>query len=150
MKRIIALSVVALLVGGATPAVARKRFPKHIDPRSWTVPEDMTWSDYEPIPGVDWKDPDNAPPKKLRAALILGDFQDQKFRVAESTVDPTGQQGLGVKDPAQWWLDFLFVDEKPTDLNHGHPVGEYWLEDSYGLIGVEAQAFGPYTMDGNM
>jgi M6 family metalloprotease-like protein len=110
----------------------------------------MVWSDYKPIPGVDWKNPENAPPKKLRAALILGDFQDQKFRVQESTVDPTGQKGLGIADPATWWLDFLFVDEEPTATNHGHPVGEYWLENSYGLVGVEAQAFGPYTVEGNM
>ena len=144
------LMVAVLLASAAPVAHARKRFPRHIDARSWEVPEDMTWSDYEPIPGVDWKDPANQPVKKLRAALILGDFQDQKFRVQESTVDPTGQKGLGVEDPAKWWLDFLFVDENPAALNHGHPVGEYWLEDSYGIVGVEAQAFGPYTMEGNM
>jgi M6 family metalloprotease-like protein len=152
MKRL-ALMVIAALVASlvaAPPASARKRFPKHLDAKSWEVPEDMSWGDYKPIPGVDWKDPANQPIKKLRAALILGDFQDQKFRVQETTVDPTGQRGLGVKDPAQWWLDFLFVDDEPTALNHGHHVGEYWLEDSYGIVGVEAQAFGPYTMEGNM
>lgn len=150
MKRIVALSVIALLVAGVAPAHARKKFPRHIDPRSWTVPEDMEWSDYKPIPGVDWKNPENAPPKKLRAALILGDFQDTPMRVAATDTDPTGQAGLGVEDPAKWWLDFLFLDEKPEAINHGHTVGEYWLEDSYGLVGVEAQAFGPYHMDGNM
>ena len=110
----------------------------------------MTWSDYKPIPLVDWREGDANPPKTLRAALILGDFQDQKFRVSETTVDPTGQRGLGVADPAQYWLDYLFYDTDPTAPQRGHTVGEYWLENSYGLVGVDAEAFGPYTMDGKM
>ena len=144
------VSVILLLVSAAPPATARLRFPRHIDPRSWEVPEDMTWADYRPIPGVDWREGDADPPKKLRAALILGDFQDQAFRVSETTVDPTGQRGLGVEDPAQYWLDYLFYDKSPTSPQRGHTIDEYWLENSYGLIGVEATAFGPYTMDGKM
>ncbi|MEA2451645.1 MAG: hypothetical protein QOG04_355 [Actinomycetota bacterium] len=110
----------------------------------------MTWSDYHAIPGVDWREGDADPPKKLRAALILGDFQDQGFRAAETSVDPTGQAGLGVDDPAQYWLDYLFYDKTATSPQHGHTVDEYWLENSYGLIGVEAEKFGPYTLEGNM
>lgn len=146
----VSLVVVGLVAGAVDPALARTRFPRHIDPRSWEVPEDMTWSDYRPIPGVDWREGDADPPKKLRAALILGDFQDQGFRVSETTVDPTGQRGLGVADPAQYWLDYLFYDKSPTAPQRGHTVDEYWLENSYGLVGVEAAAFGPYKMDGNM
>lgn len=110
----------------------------------------MTWRDYRPIPGVDWREGDADPPKKLRAALILGDFQDQRFRVAETTVDATGQRGLGVDDPAAYWRDYLFYDTDPTAAQRGHTVDEYWLENSYGLVGVEAEAFGPYTLEGNM
>jgi M6 family metalloprotease-like protein len=110
----------------------------------------MSWGDYRPIPGVQWLAEGNEPPKTLRAALILGDFQDQKFRVQEDTVDPTGQRGLGLEDPAQFWLDYLFKKPEPNGYNHGHTVGEYWLENSYGLIGVDAEAFGPYTLAGNM
>jgi M6 family metalloprotease-like protein len=139
----------ALLLGTPTAAIARG-FPKQIDPRSYELPEQMTWSDYKPIPGVDWKNPQSAPPKTLRAALILGDFPDQGMRVSETTVDPTGQKGLGVEDAAKYWLDILFKDKSPTSPSHGHTVGEYWLENSYGLIGVDAEAFGPYTMDGPM
>src|SRR5688500_5565219 len=145
----VALALILLIVS-ATPAAARLRFPRHIDPRSWEVPEDMTWTDYRSIPGVDWREGDADPPKKLRAALILGDFEDQGFRVAETSVDPTGQRGLGVADPAQYWLDYLFYDKSPTSPQRGHTVDEYWLENSYGLIGVEAVAFGPYKMDGKM
>jgi M6 family metalloprotease-like protein len=128
----------------------RRRWPAPIDPKSWTVPEDMTWADYQPIPGVDWKDPDYEAPKTLRAALILGDFTDQKFRVAETTRDATGQFGLGVPDPAKYWTDLLFKDTDPNNPQRGHTVGEYWLENSYGLIDVDAEGFGPYTMDGKM
>src|SRR3989337_3642689 len=104
---------ILLLIVSATPAAARLRFPRHIDPRSWEVPEDMTWSDYRSIPGVDWREGDADPPKRLRAALILGDFQDQGFRVSETTVDPTGQRGLGVEDPAAYWLPLLFLHTHP-------------------------------------
>ena len=133
-----------------SPSLARESFPPHRDPKSWEVPEHMTWSDYRPIKGPVFINPGNEPPKTLRAALILGDFQDQKFRVAESTIDPTGQLGLGLSDPAQFWLDYLFDSTDASGYNHGHTVGEYWEEDSYGLIGVEAEAFGPYTLAGNM
>ena len=143
--------VVALLVSSiATPALARARFPRHIDPRSWELPEHMTWADYRPVPNTNWNEPSSKPPKTLRAALILGDFTDYKMRVAQSTVDPTGDRGLGVDDPAEYWRDYLFYDTDPNAPHHGHTVNEYWLENSYGLLGVDAAAFGPYTMDGKL
>ena len=144
------LLALAIVIAAAAPAAARTRFPRHLDPRSWELPEHMTWGDYRPIPGVDWREGDADPPKTLRAALILGDFQDQGFRVAETSVDATGQKGLGVEDPAAYWRDYLFYDTDPTAPQRGHTVDEYWLENSYGLIGVDAEAFGPYTMEGNM
>jgi M6 family metalloprotease-like protein len=145
-----AVAIAVLLSITAGPATARRKFPKHVDPRSWELPEHMRWGDYEPIPGVDWLDPSNRPPKTLRAALILGDFADQGFRVSETTVDPTGQRGLGVDDAAQYWLDYLFYEEDPNAPQRGHTVNEYWLENSYGLIGVDAVAFGPYHLPGKM
>lgn len=83
-------------------------------------------------PGVQYLVEGNEPPKTLRAALILGDFQDQKFHVQETSVDPTGQAGLDLDDPAKIWLDYLFDSTDKSGYNHGHTVGEYWLEDSYG------------------
>ncbi|HET7483462.1 MAG TPA: immune inhibitor A domain-containing protein [Actinomycetota bacterium] len=150
MKRWLSVAITATFVVALPTQAVAARFPRRIDPRSYELPEHMTWSDYHRLPGVDWKNPDNAPPKTLRAALILGDFPDQKFRVAEDTVDPTGQRGLGVADPAAYWVDVLFNNQDPSSPSHGHTVGEYWLEDSYGLVGVEAEGFGPYTMDGPM
>lgn len=147
MVLLIALST-QVLTGVAQ--ARNERFPKHIDKKSWVLPEQMTWGDYKPIPGVDWLGEESGPPKKLRAALILGDFTDQPFRVEETDVDPTGQHGLGVDDPAQYWLDYLFYDERKSAPQRGHTVNEYWLENSYGAIGVEAVAFGPYHMEGKM
>ena len=152
------LAAAAVLVAAAGPVsareagsgAARRGFPPPIDPQSWEVPEAMTGADYKLIPGVGWTNPEYEAPKTLRAALILGDFQDQKFRVAETTVDATGQRGLGVEDPAKYWVDLLFKSTDPTNAQHGHTVGEYWLENSYGLIDVDAEGFGPYTMEGNM
>lgn len=155
----VALLAAVLVLGAAAPAGARPsgggaarraKLPPPIDPQSWEVPEDMAWSDYRPIPGTDWKNPEYEAPKTLRAALILGDFQDQKFRVAETSVDPTGQRGLGVDDPAAYWVDLLFKSTDPRNAQRGHTVGEYWLENSYGLIDVDAEGFGPYTLEGNM
>lgn len=153
--RFVAVSLAMLCAVAVTtasaPAAPRKTFPRHLDPRSWVVPEDMAWSDHRFVPGYNWNNPQQPqPPRKLRAALILGDFTDQRFRVQEATVDPTGQRGLGEDDPAQWWLEYLFSNKDPKFLNNGHTVDEYWLENSYGLLGVEAEAFGPYTMDGPM
>ena len=144
-------TALGLAASGQFPAAARARFPRHIDPKSWVVPEDMTWRHYRPIPHVPYYDKGFEPTlRTLKAALILGDFTDQKFRVAETTRDVTGQRGLGVDDPAKYWLRYLFRNEKPSAPQRGHTVDEYWLENSYGLIGVDAEAFGPYRMDGKM
>ena len=141
------LLAAALLIGSATPSSARVNWPRHLDPKSWEVPEDMTWRDYRPVPHVPYYDKDYEPAKTMHAALILGDFPDYKFRVEATNRDVTGQRGLGVKDPAQYWTHYLFKNENPRAPQRGHTVDEYWLENSYGQIGVDAEGFGPYTMD---
>src|SRR6187200_3119487 len=70
----IALVTTLLAAAGtlAAPALAAKQkpgladFPKPVDPQSWVLPQDMTWNDYKPIPGYNWADDKNQPPKKLR------------------------------------------------------------------------------------
>jgi M6 family metalloprotease-like protein len=125
--------------------------PPALDPRSWKLPQDMTWADYTPIPGFDWAtDTGVQPPKKIRAALILGDYEDQPFIMtrpngSDLVGNPHSHGGVAQEDVAQWWGEFL---NEPNDVNRGHTMNEYWLEDSYGLVGVDVQAFGPYRMDG--
>ena len=46
---------------------------------------------------------------------------------------------------AQFYEEFL---NRPIQLNRGHTLHEYWMEDSGGRYGVELTAFGPYTMPG--
>ncbi|MBW3662891.1 MAG: hypothetical protein KY469_07305 [Actinobacteria bacterium] len=131
-------------------------FPAPVDPESWELPEWQTWDDYTPIPGVDWNEPPRQPVKKIRAALLLGDFQDREFIVTEpegsdlfgidGVHNPIGVGDIPREEVGDWYADFLI--REPSELNHGHTVNEYWLEDSYGLVGVDADAFGPYRMEG--
>ena len=150
------LGTTLLAVAGtlAAPAVAAKPkpglvdFPQPVDPQSWVLPQDMTWDDYTPIPGYNWADGTNDPPKKLRAALIVADYPDREFLISQPAgSDPAGNpQGTGGVPQDQigrFYTDFL---NKPQPLNNHHTINEYWLEDSYGLLGIDMEPFGPYRM----
>ncbi|HVE99335.1 MAG TPA: peptidase M6 [Mycobacteriales bacterium] len=125
--------------------------PPAMDPQSWVLPQDMTWDDYKPIPGFDWAS--NAAlqaPKPIRAALILGDYEDQPMIMtmpdkSDLAGNPQSDGGVPQEEVAQWWADFL---NKPQLVNRGHTMNEYWLENSYGLVGVDVEGFGPYRMAG--
>jgi M6 family metalloprotease-like protein len=150
----IALTALAALACTQAAAAADDRpglaqAPAPVDPQSWVLPEDMTWSDYRPIPGFNWSDPKYQPPKKLRAALILGDFSDRQFLVSSPTGsdpmgNPIGAGGVAREKVGDFYKDLL---NTPQALNHEHTINEYWLEDSYGLLGIDMDAFGPYRMD---
>jgi M6 family metalloprotease-like protein len=148
---------VALLAGTANPAgsapapTGLPAPPPGIDPQSWVLPQDMTWDDFVPVPGYDWaNDPELQAPKPIRAALVLGDYEDQPMVMTRPTGsdlvgNPQSDGGVPQDQVAQWWADFL---NKPQEVNRGHTMNEYWLENSYGLVGVDVQGFGPYRMDG--
>lgn len=144
------LTAVALPAGGAGPVGAAAP-PPGMDPRSWVLPQDMTWDDYVPVPGYDWaKDPALQAVKPIRAALVLGDYPDQPFVMtrpdgADLAGNPQSNGGVPREQVAQWWADFL---NTPQSANRGHTMNEYWLENSYGKVGVDVQGFGPYAMDG--
>ena len=137
---VIALGLLTSMVA-ANPGSADsiQPLPDDIDPVSHVLPEHMTWDDYKPVPGYDWNNPAYQPPRKLRAALVLADFKDQPFVVK--------QLGL-TEDPADFYKKFLFTE--PSALNNRHTINEYWLEDSFGAVGIDADAFGPYTMNGKV
>ena len=160
VRKILLLVLGALLLlsfqAGAAPDGLAK-LPAPVDPESWTLPQWMTWNDYRPIPdGIDWNDADRQPVKKLRAAFILGDFSDRDFVVTmRKGTDIFGIAGVNnpveagsiPRDKVGDFYADLHV-RKPQSLNHFHTVNEYWLEDSYGVIGVDATSFGPYRMKG--
>lgn len=152
-----ALAAAALLsLSSVVSAQGLEQLPPPVDPESWTLPEWMTWDDYRPIPGVNWNDDSRQPVKKLRSALILGDFADRDFIVTmpegsdvfgiNGIHNPIGAGAIPREQVGDFYADFLM--RKPQALNHFHTVNEYWLENSYGLIGVDATAFGPYRMSG--
>jgi M6 family metalloprotease-like protein len=154
MRKSFLASALLAVVAVAHAQDGLDKMPDPVDPESWVLPEWMTWDDYRPIPGVDWNDPARQPAKKLRSALILGDFADRDFIVTmpensdifglNGVHNPIGVGSIPRDQVGDFYADFLI--RRPQELNHFHTVNEYWLEDSYGLIGVDATAFGPYRM----
>ncbi|MFI6455453.1 M6 family metalloprotease domain-containing protein [Streptosporangium amethystogenes] len=126
--------------------------PAPIDPQNWKNPDHMTWADYRKPPGTNWADPAVKGSKRtFRGALVLADYPNQPFVVTQpkgSTVfrNPSAEAHDVPRDQvAGFYRDFL---NTPNDLNRGHTIHEYWMEDSQGRYGVELTAFGPYQMPG--
>ncbi|MGP3963625.1 M6 family metalloprotease domain-containing protein [Nonomuraea sp. 3N208] len=123
-----------------------------IDPQNWENPDNMTWADYKKPPGTNWNDPAVKGSKRtFKGALILLDYPNQQFVVTQpkgSTIyaNPSAEAHDIPRDQvAKFYQDFL---NTPNDLNKGHTIHEYWMEDSGGRFGVELTGFGPYTMPG--
>lgn len=123
-----------------------------IDPQNWENPDHMTWADYKKIPGTTWNDPAvKGSQRTFKGALVLLDYPNQPFVVTQpkgSTIfkNPSAEaHDVPREQVAKFYQDFL---NTPNDLNKGHTIHEYWMEDSGGRIGVELTGFGPYTMPG--
>ncbi|MFD0887590.1 M6 family metalloprotease domain-containing protein [Streptosporangium algeriense] len=126
--------------------------PPPIDPQNWKNPDHMTWADYRKPPGTNWADPSVKGSKRtFRGALVLLDYSNQPFVVTQpkgSSVfrNPSAEAHDIPRDKvAQFYKDFL---NTPNQLNRGHTIHEYWMEDSGGRYGVDLTAFGPYQMPG--
>ncbi|MEV4174181.1 M6 family metalloprotease domain-containing protein [Nonomuraea sp. NPDC049709] len=125
---------------------------KPIDPQNWENPDHMTWADYKKPPGTNWNDPSvKGSQRTFKGALVLLDYPNQQFVVTQpkgSTIyanPSTEAHDIPRDQVAKFYQDFL---NTPNDLNKGHTIHEYWMEDSGGRIGVELTGFGPYTMPG--
>jgi M6 family metalloprotease-like protein len=123
-----------------------------IDPQNWENPDNMTWADYRKPPGTNWNDPAVKGSKRtFKGALVLLDYPNQPFVVTQpkgSTIyaNPSAEAHDIPRDQvATFYRDFL---NTPNELNKGHTIHEYWMEDSGGRFGVELTGFGPYTMPG--
>src|SRR5690625_4062450 len=139
---------------GTTPSTERSGSPvgEPIDPQNWVNPDDMTWDDFRPVPGTDWSDPSLEPTKKqFKAAIVLVDYPNQPFAVTqppESTPFgmPTEEaHDIAREDVPEFYRKLLNV---PGELNRGHTINEYWMEDSAGKFGIDVTAFGPYRLPG--
>ncbi|AGZ41530.1 hypothetical protein AFR_16240 [Actinoplanes friuliensis DSM 7358] len=123
--------------------------PRAVDPQNYELPDTMTWEDYRPTPGTDWSDPSvPGSVENFKGALVLVDFPTQPFVVtqpAASTIygNPSGVHDLARADVPGFYRDFL---NKPGELNRGHTIHEYWMEDSGGRYGIELGSFGVYQM----
>ncbi|KAG5994053.1 hypothetical protein E4U54_003194 [Claviceps lovelessii] len=122
-----------------------------IDPQHWVNPDNMTWADFKAAPGAKWNDPSRRGTKRnFNIALVAIDYPNENFTITRplrSTIygNPTVEAAANIprsQVPA-WYRDFL---NKPSPLNQGHTLHEYWMEDSYGRYGVDLTAFGPYRM----
>lgn len=153
--------VAAVLVGGlAAPGIANAEegpgsgfeLPA-IDPQNWENQQDMTWEDWTDIPDTQWNDPTIKPSvEALNIALVAVDFPDQKFVITK----PKGSDLFGNPqidpiprdDVPEFYRDFYM---KPSELNQGRTVQEYWMEMSRGEYGIDfMDAYGPYQLDRNL
>ncbi|MBT2383323.1 M6 family metalloprotease domain-containing protein [Streptomyces sp. ISL-11] len=154
---LLGLLAAALAAGPAraTPDAASRARPalvQPVDPQRWRNPDDMTWAEYRSVPGTHWADPDVKPTRRtFKGALVLLDYPDEEFSVTKAAGAarfgnplPTAA-GIPRGQVAKFYQDFL---NKPGQLNHGHTINEYWMEDSGGRVGVDLTAFGVYRMPG--
>ncbi|MGG1677029.1 M6 family metalloprotease domain-containing protein [Neobacillus sp. NRS-1170] len=155
MKRTLVFLISFLLTAISTTAYAEQPglsdFPEPIDSQSWVLPRDMSWSDYRPVPGIDWNTADIQPERVIKGALIIVDFPDRDFILSqpegsEIAGNPISTGKVPRDQLGKWWEDFL---NKPSALNNYRTVNEYWQENSFGKWKIELKAFGPYRMDGN-
>ena len=112
----------------------------------------MTWADYRAIPGAKWAEPVPGSIRNFRVALVAVDFPEQPFVITlprrsdlfgNPQVDPVPREEVARFYAAFWG--------RPNELNHGHTIHEYWMEQSRGRVGIPAiDAFGPYRMPRNL
>ncbi len=152
----VAWSARAILAQNSTakPAAAGSQPPSlaPIDPQKCQDQQDMTWADYHPIPGKSWADPSLVPARQLKIALVAVDFPDQSFVITlpkksdlfgNPQIDPVRRE-----DVPQFYADFW---NKPGEINHGHTINGYWMQQSRGKIGIpKMDAYGPYRMPKNL
>lgn len=123
--------------------------PGPVDPQNYELPDTMTWDDYKRIPGTKWNDPTvKGSVRTFRGALVLLDYPDQPFVITQprnSSIygNPNLVSDVPRGQVAQFYKDFL---NTPGELNRGHTIHEYWMEDSGGRFGIELGAFGAYKM----
>src|SRR3954471_7109527 len=91
--RVVGLAVSALTAGAlaipAQSATAASGMVGPVDPQNWVNPDDMTWSDYKPVPDSDWANKLTGDKQTFKGAVVLADFPDMPFVVtqpANSTV----------------------------------------------------------------
>ncbi len=119
-----------------------------VDPQVVQDQDQMTWTDYRPIPGKNWADTSLRPEREFRMALVAVDFSDQPFVMTlPKSSDPFGNpqiEPVSREEIPQFYADFWL---KPSAVNHGQTINGYWMEQSRGRFGItQLEPFGPYRM----
>jgi M6 family metalloprotease-like protein len=121
-----------------------------LDPQNWVNPDNMTWADFKAPPNTNWSDPSRRGySRNFNIALVTVDYPDKEFVITQapnSTIFGNPQpimSGLKREDVPAYYRDFL---NKPSELNQGHTLHEYWMEDSAGKFGVDLTVFGAYRL----
>ncbi|KZL67778.1 m6 family metalloprotease domain-containing protein [Colletotrichum incanum] len=150
----VAAALTALAVGPVAAESCNSYTPfVPIDPQNWVNPDNMTWDEWVKPPGTDWSNPARkGSSRNFNIALVVVDYPDRPFTVtqpAHSTIfdnpQPAGAD-IAREDVPTFYRDFL---NTPNELNRGHTLHEYWMEDSVGRFGVDLTAFGAYQLSGN-
>ncbi|KAL2372108.1 hypothetical protein BDBG_02292 [Blastomyces gilchristii SLH14081] len=122
-----------------------------LDPQNWVNPDNMTWDDWKSPPGTNWADPTKRGSlRNFNIALVTVDYPNMPFAILQkpgSTIfgnpQPNAPTGLTREKVPAFYRDFL---NKPSEVNHGHTLHEYWMTDSMGRYGVDLTGFGPYEL----
>ena len=140
------------------PRVGNHPLLQPIDAQDWLDMEFKTWDDYVPIRPEAWHDDSNhGSEEQFRAAVVLVDYEDQPFLIAQEqgahpfgNPAPPGSPFDGwepVGDVLGWWQEYF---TQPNEFNGGQTIHSYWMETSHGKTGVSVDVFGPYTMPGKL
>jgi M6 family metalloprotease-like protein len=129
-----------------------------VDQQNLVDQEDMVREDYVQIRPDAWNDDSNhGSEEQFEAAVILIDYEDMPFLVSQESgahpfgnPAPEGSPWHGswepVEDVRAWFQEYYTV---PNEFNNYQSIHSYWMENSFGRVGVTVDVFGPYTMDGN-
>jgi len=156
MKRISAFCIIVSLTISTWSQKSQQDIvsipPKPIDPQVVQDQDDMTWDDYNPIPGKNWADPSLVPEREFRMALVAVDFPDQPFVITlPKNSDPFGNPQIDPikrEDVPKFYADFWL---RPSEVNHGQTINGYWMEQSRGKFGITVlHPYGPYRMPKNL
>ncbi|KAI0018189.1 M6 family metalloprotease [Xylariomycetidae sp. FL0641] len=121
-----------------------------LDPQNYVLPDNMTWADYVAPPNTNWSDPSvKGSNRNFNIALVVVDYPDETFVIskpANSTIFTNPQpvvSELSRDEIPAFYRDLL---NTPSELNRGHTMHEYWMEDSGGRFGVDLTVFGAYEL----
>ncbi len=124
-----------------------RALPGPIDPQMVQDQDSMTWDDYRPIPATDWAD-SVKPEREFKMALVAVDFPDEPFVITQPKhSDPFGNpqiDPISRDEVPRFYADFFL---KPNEVNHGHTINGYWMEQSRGKFGItQLTPYGPYRL----